>query len=150
MKFRKKQRVLLLSVAFGLLCVAVGLALYAFRTSIALFATPSQIANNEVEVGRLFRIGGLVDEGSVVHGQDGEVRFVVTDGVGDVQVSFVGLLPDLFREGQGIVATGTLIAEGEFKADEVLAKHDETYVPKEVADALKASGQWKGGSPSLD
>ena len=143
MKFRKKQRIVLLVVAMSLIGVASALVLTALQDNIALFATPSEIASGKVEAGRQFRVGGLVTAGSVAHHDDGTVSFALNDGASEITVTFAGLLPDLFREEQGIVAMGTLLPDGLFEASEVLAKHDETYIPKEVADALKASGQWR-------
>jgi cytochrome c-type biogenesis protein CcmE len=143
LKFRKKQRFVLLVVAMSLIAVATALVLTALQDNIALFATPSEIAQGEVEAGRQFRVGGLVTAGSVSQHDDGAVSFALNDGANEITVTYAGLLPDLFREEQGIVAMGTLLPDGRFEASEVLAKHDETYIPKEVADALKASGQWR-------
>jgi cytochrome c-type biogenesis protein CcmE len=139
---RKGRRLLLIGVALGVLGLAAALALSALRESIVFFVTPSELAAKPAEPGKRLRIGGLVKEGSVR--RDGlDVRFVVTDGARDLAVSYRGVLPDLFREKQGVVAEGTLDAAGLFRADTVLAKHDETYMPREVADALKKQGYWK-------
>jgi cytochrome c-type biogenesis protein CcmE len=143
MRFRKRQRLVLVIVALLLLGGATALVLAAFNDNIAFFVSPSDIAAGKVEAGRRFRIGGLVVEGSVARGSGHEVHFALTDMAHQVQVVYGGLLPDLFREGQGIVAQGTLRADGVFEASEVLAKHDETYMPREVADALKKSGHWQ-------
>ena len=119
------------------------------RDGIEFFRSPSQLAEHPARDGERFRLGGLVEEGSVVR-DDGTVRFVVTDGGARVPVSFAGILPDLFREGQGVIATGSLEG-GVFAASEVLARHDESYMPKEVADALKEQGVFRyGGGVSPD
>jgi cytochrome c-type biogenesis protein CcmE len=143
MRFRKQQRLMLVVVVLMLVGSAVALALTALRQNIAFFVTPTQIATGEVQGGKRFRLGGLVVAGSVRQGQGHETAFAVTDNARQVDVVFGGLLPDLFREGQGVVAQGALRGDGVFVADEVLAKHDERYMPKEVADALKDSGHWQ-------
>ncbi|BBE72033.1 cytochrome c-type biogenesis protein CcmE [Pleomorphomonas sp. SM30] len=144
---RKQRRLVLIAVAGSVLAVAVGLTLYGLSGQIALFKTPTEIAEGTVEPGRRLRIGGLVKEGSVVKANGGAtVSFAVTDTVNDVAVTYTGLLPDLFREGQGVVAEGALGPDGRFAADTVLAKHDENYMPKEVVDSLKAQGVWQEGA----
>ena len=146
---RKHKRLTFVVVALGLLGLAATLVLSAFEENIVFFYSPTDIAGKKIADGRRIRIGGLVEEGSVEKQAGAVVRFRVTDLTTTLQVSYKGLLPDLFREGQGVVAEGRLEG-GVFKADEVLAKHDETYMPPEVADALKKSGQWKdkvGGKP---
>ncbi len=143
MRFRKRQRLVLVVVAMLLLSGATALILASLQDSIAFFATPSELAAREVEPGKTFRIGGLVVEGSVVREPDGTVRFAVTDTVEQVPVVYRGMLPDLFREGQGVVALGKLGDDGVFVASEVLAKHDERYMPREVSDALKEAGYWE-------
>ena len=146
MRLRKRQRLLLVAVALVLLGGATGLVMLALSDSIAFFVTPTDIATNRVEADRRFRLGGLVVPGSVERsGADGTVGFALTDQVNQVQVRYQGLLPDLFREGQGIVAQGHLAGDGVFVASEVLAKHDENYMPPEVADALKQAGVWRHG-----
>ena len=138
MRLRKRQRLTLIGVAGLLLAGATALVLTALGDSISLFITPSQVAAGEYEPGRRFRLGGLVEPGSVLRdAADGRIRFAVTDEVNTVHVTYGGLLPDLFREGQGIIAEGTLGPGGVFVASEVLAKHDENYMPPEVAEALK-------------
>ncbi len=140
----KPKRRRLYYVLFGMaaLGLAVALVLSAFSDSLVFFYSPTDIATRDVEPGRRLRLGGLVEEGSV--SRDGStVNFIVTDLTQTIQVSFTGILPDLFREGQGVVTEGSLQADGRFLATNVLAKHDETYLPKEVADALKASGRWR-------
>ena len=142
----RKRRRLWILLACGLgLGSATALALFAFRDNLVFFLAPSDLAGKAPPAGRTFRLGGLVEQGSVVRSTvDGRpaARFRVTDGANSVAVTYVGILPDLFREGQGIVSLGTLEPDGSFRASEVLAKHDETYMPKEVADALKKSGHW--------
>tara|TARA_R110002095_G_scaffold23402_1_gene24803 strand:- start:71 stop:535 length:465 start_codon:yes stop_codon:yes gene_type:complete len=138
---KRKQRlifVMVLLVGFG---AAIGLALFAFQKNLLYFYSPSQIASGEVETGQMFRLGGLVVEGSVERKDDGiTTLFDLTDTAGSITVSYKGLLPDLFREGQGIVAQGKINQQGVFVAQEVLAKHDENYMPPEVAEALKETG----------
>ena len=147
MRLRKQQRLTLIAVALLLLGGAGGLVLYALSDSVAFFVSPTEIATNQVERDRRFRLGGLVVPGSVAH-DDGTVRFALTDQVHQVPVRYRGLLPDLFREGQGIVAQGALADDGVFEASEVLAKHDEAYMPPEVAEALKRAGVWQHGAPA--
>jgi cytochrome c-type biogenesis protein CcmE len=142
---RKQQRTTLLVSGVALLGVAAGLVLYALNDSIVFFYTPSEALTRNIAEGQRFRLGGLVEKGSLKHGADEGVSFIVTDTDKTMAVSYRGQLPDLFREGQGVVAEGRLGPGGVFRADTVLAKHDETYMPKEVADALKAKGVWKEG-----
>ena len=146
MRLRKQQRLLLVVVALVLLGGATGLVLLALSDSVAFFVTPSDIATRKVEADRRFRLGGLVVPGSIDRtAGDGTIGFALTDQAHEVQVRYRGLLPDLFREGQGIVAQGQLAGDGVFDASEVLAKHDESYMPREVADALKEAGVWQHG-----
>ena len=142
---RKRRRVRLVVVAAVLLAAATGLVGYAMRGGIEFFRSPSQLAEHPPREGERFRLGGLVVEGSVVR-DGGEVRFEVTDGGGSLPVVFAGIPPDLFREGQGVIATGQL-ENGTFVASEILAKHDEQYMPKEVADALKEQGMFHPEGP---
>jgi cytochrome c-type biogenesis protein CcmE len=142
---RKQRRLVLIGSALAVLGVAVALVLGAFKDSIVFFNSPTDVVEKHVAPGARIRLGGLVKEGSVVRGENLQVRFDVTDGKHSVPVAYQGLLPDLFREGQGVVTEGMLERTGTFKADSVLAKHDETYMPKEVADALKKQGHWKEG-----
>ena len=138
---RKKRLALILALVAGV-AVAVGLALSALQQNINLFYTPTQIANGEAPVGARIRAGGMVEKGSLQRSGDSlDVRFVVTDFQQKVTITYRGILPDLFREGQGIVALGRLNEAGVVVADEVLAKHDEKYMPPEVTKALKDSGQ---------
>ena len=145
MRLRKRQRLTVVLLAVLLVGGATGLVMAALQDKVAFFVSPGDIAQGRVGAGKRFRIGGLVEEGSVKRGPDGTVTFALTDTVSRVEVAYRGLLPDLFREGQGIVAQGTLRADGSFEAAEVLAKHDESYMPKEVADSLKEAGYWKDG-----
>jgi cytochrome c-type biogenesis protein CcmE len=140
---RKQRRLILIGAGAGVLAVAVALMLNAFRDSIVFFNSPSDVAEKHVEPGTRIRLGGLVKDGSIVQSSDLRIRFEVTDGNNQIPVRYQGVLPDLFREGQGVVAEGTLDGTGVFNAETILAKHDETYMPKEVADALKKSGHWK-------
>jgi cytochrome c-type biogenesis protein CcmE len=139
---RRQRRLVLIGAALAILSLAAGLALTALRESIVFFVTPSELAAKPVETGKRFRIGGLVKEGSLVR-EGLSARFEVTDGNASFPVVYRGILPDLFREQQGVVAEGAFDAAGTFRADTVLAKHDERYMPKEVADALKKQGVWR-------
>jgi cytochrome c-type biogenesis protein CcmE len=140
---RKQRRLVLIGSGVAVLAIAVALMLNALRDSIVFFNSPSDVAERHIGPGTRIRLGGLVKDGSVVRGNNLAVRFEVTDGRSDIPVAYQGVLPDLFREGQGVVAEGALNSAGVFTADTILAKHDETYMPKEVADALKKSGHWK-------
>ncbi|MBG51087.1 MAG: cytochrome c maturation protein CcmE [Alphaproteobacteria bacterium] len=141
---RKQRRATLIGASLAILAVAVGLVLFALEDSIVFFYSPSEVSERGLETGTRMRLGGLVVEGSIVRGQGTEIRFDVTDFAATIPVTYVGILPDLFREGQGVVAEGVLLPEGVFSADTVLAKHDENYMPSEVADALKRTGNWQG------
>ncbi len=141
---RKKKRLALILSALVVLGGAAGLVLYALRDNIVFFYTPSEVAAKDLAPGTRLRIGGLVKKGSLVH--DGTtVHFIVTDGKDNVPITYTGALPDLFREGQGVVAEGALGTSGMI-ATNVLAKHDERYMPREVADALKKRGVWQEGT----
>jgi len=143
---RKRRRLMVVLLGGLMLCTAAALVLTAFQDSIVFFHTPTDLATKDVPKDRRLRIGGLVKKGSIDRASDGlSVGFVITDLSHEVRVAYRGILPDLFREEQGVVAEGRLLPDGSFRADEVLAKHDENYMPPEVADALKKSGQWKGG-----
>ncbi|MDX2288539.1 MAG: cytochrome c maturation protein CcmE [Hyphomicrobiaceae bacterium] len=137
---RKTKRAVLIGSGVVILASAAILVLLALRDTIVFFHTPSDLAEKKIEDGQRFRLGGLVADGSVVRGEGTKVRFVVTDTLAKVDVSYEGILPDLFREGQGVVAEGRLDASGRFIADTVLAKHDENYMPAEVAKSLKEKG----------
>ncbi|MGA9601865.1 MAG: cytochrome c maturation protein CcmE [Methylocystis sp.] len=141
---RKGKRLALIFGALAALGLALALVLFALRENIVFFRSPTEVVEKKLPAGTRLRIGGLVKPGSFVKGAAGEARFVVTDNAHDVSVSYVGLLPDLFREGQGVVAEGVVTPEGGFRADNVLAKHDERYMPRDVADALKKQGVWQG------
>jgi len=141
----RSQRLIMVSVAAVVLVAAIGLALFALRDAIVLFYSPSEVAAAHPGYGERIRIGGLVEDGSVERPADGGANFVVTDGAATIRVIYAGSLPDLFREGQGVVVEGAFLHSGEFEASSVLAKHDETYMPPEVAEALRESGVWQGG-----
>jgi cytochrome c-type biogenesis protein CcmE len=147
---RKQRRLAIIAGGVSVLAVAVLLALFAMKDSIVFFNSPTDVVEKHVAPGARIRLGGLVAPGSFskVSGEALAVRFQVTDGNHTIAVTYQGVLPDLFREGQGVVAEGTLDDGGGFKADNVLAKHDETYMPKEVADALKKQGHWKDEYPN--
>ena len=136
---KKKRRIQIIALAFAALALSTGLIGYAMRDGINFFRTPSQVTQNPPPPTETFRIGGLVVEGSLQRGQSETVTFRVTDTATEVPVSYTGVLPDLFGEGQGMVGTGRMV-DGVFQATEILAKHDETYMPKEVVDALKEQG----------
>ena len=137
---KRKKRLMLILLMVLAVGAAVALVLNAFQQNMLFFFSPAQIAAGEAPKGHTFRIGGLVLKGSVVRGESLTITFTLGDGAATVPVSYTGILPDLFREGQGIVARGQLGEDGVFVAEEVLAKHDENYMPPEVADALKKSG----------
>lgn len=140
---RKQQRLYLVVTGMLLLGTATALGLSALRDNLVFFYSPGDLQARDVSTIPHFRLGGLVKNGSVV--RDGkQVRFVVTDGIADISVQYTGILPDLFREGQGVVTEGRLGPDGTFIASEVLAKHDETYMPAEVVESLKKSGHWTG------
>ncbi|ATQ42150.1 cytochrome c maturation protein CcmE [Caulobacter mirabilis] len=146
----RRRLTVLLAIA-PVLALAVGLTMWGLRDSISLFYTPAQAQEAKVPAGRHLQLGGLVETGSVRKHPDGRVEFVVTDNRATSKVVFQGDLPDLFREGQGIVADGAYDAQGVFVAKRVLAKHDEKYMPKNVADAIKEQGEWRGDeSPSAE
>ncbi|MEN2495088.1 MAG: Cytochrome c-type biogenesis protein CcmE [Hyphomicrobiaceae bacterium hypho_1] len=137
---RKQRRLWLFGAGVVVLTVAFILVLSAMRGAIVYFYTPSDLETKIVEVGRRFRLGGIVQNGSVVRSNGGRVSFVVTDTSHSINVNYYGILPDLFREGQGVITEGILTRSGVFNADVVLAKHDETYMPPEVAKSLKEQG----------
>lgn len=144
----KRRRLLFLVTAASVLGLAAVLVLRAFDDSLVFFLTPSELVERPVAAGQRFRLGGLVEEGSVVRTEGQiEIKFNVTDLMESVPVTFSGMLPDLFREGQGVVTEGTLGPDRVFVASSVLAKHDENYMPAEVTEALRKSGQWQGGQP---
>jgi cytochrome c-type biogenesis protein CcmE len=139
---RKQTRLTIVLASLAVLSLAAGLVLYAIRDTIVFFYTPSEIAGKAVKPGTRLRLGGLVETGSI--SKTGTITvFLVTDKIDNILVTYSGQLPDLFREGQGVVVEGKLTADGMMTADTVLAKHDENYMPKDVADKLKAQGVWK-------
>lgn len=143
---RKRRRLTIVFTALVVFGAATALVLAALDENLDHFRSPSQLIAEPPAPERGIRLGGLVEEGSVERSDDGlSVTFRITDLAESVPVSYVGILPDLFREGQGVVTTGSMQSDGIFAAREVLAKHDETYMPREVVDALKASGQWRHG-----
>ncbi|MGX0977264.1 cytochrome c maturation protein CcmE [Roseovarius sp. 217] len=139
---KKKRRVQVIAIAAVALVLATGLIGYGMRDGINFFRSPTQVLAEPPSPTEVFRIGGLVEEGSLKRGESETIRFNVTDGNGVVPVTYKGVLPDLFEENQGMVGTGSY-RDGTFVASEILAKHDETYMPKEVVDALKAQGVYK-------
>ncbi len=139
---QKHRRFYIVFAALAALGIAAALVLNAFEENLVFFYSPTDLASKPVPTGQAIRVGGLVEDGTVVK-QGLDVSFAITDGARSVKVAYRGVLPDLFREGQGVVTRGYLKPDGSFTAEEVLAKHDENYMPKEVADALKQSGQWK-------
>ena len=140
---RKHKRLTFVFVALILLTLATSLVLIAFEDNIVFFYSPTEILTKTEEPTQKLRLGGLVKDGSIKKSSSNEITFLVTDNKNTIEVKFYGILPDLFREGQGIVAQGKL-NNGTFFAEEVLAKHDENYMPPEVAAAIKKSGQWQG------
>ena len=141
---RKGKRLTLIFGALAVLGLAAGLIMFALRDNIVFFYTPTQLAEKHPAPGARLRIGGLVKQGSLVKGEGRDVSFVITDNENELATTYTGLLPDLFREGQGVVADGVLGSDGKFRADSVLAKHDERYMPRDVAEALKKQGVWQG------
>jgi len=146
---RKSRRLALIAAALAVVGCAVGLGLYAMRDSLSLFLTPAEIAEKAIQPGTRLRVGGLVETGSVVRGAD-KLTFNVTDGTKSVGVDCFGAcfanIPDLFREGQGVVVEGALGAQGRLGGDQILAKHDERYMPREVVESLKKQGRWQEGA----
>ncbi|WP_375597949.1 cytochrome c maturation protein CcmE [Devosia sp. Naph2] len=139
---RKQKRLATIAGLALVLAIATALVLVALRDQIVFFYAPSDVAAREIAPGQAIRLGGLVKEGSWI--RDGQENlFTITDGGHEIVAQYVGILPDLFREGQGVVAEGSLGADGRFEASNVLAKHDENYIPKEVVEALKAQGEWR-------
>jgi cytochrome c-type biogenesis protein CcmE len=141
---RKQTRATMIAVLLGGLAVATGLVLWALSGTIVYFYSPTDLVERHIAPGQRVRIGGLVEKGSLKHDEDQRIEFSVTDLAKSLKVTYQGVLPDLFREGQGVIAEGALGSDGQFKADSVLAKHDEKYMPPEVARALKDKGVWRG------
>ncbi len=146
---RKQKRLAVIGGGVAFLVAAALLVMFAFSQSIAYFYVPGDLAKASVPPGTRIRLGGLVEDGTVKRGEGSTVTFTVTDTLSTVPVTYTGILPDLFREGQGVVAEGTFGADGLFIADTVLAKHDETYMPKDVADRLKAQGVELSGKETI-
>ena len=142
---RRGRRLALIALSLAVVGGAAGLSLYALSGSIVFFLSPTELVQKALPPGSRLRIGGLVKAGSVVKSANERVQFVLTDGASDLKVAYQGLLPDLFREGQGVVAEGVIEAPGTMRADTILAKHDERYMPREVVDALKKQGRWQEG-----
>jgi cytochrome c-type biogenesis protein CcmE len=147
---KARRRLTLVAAIAPVLALAIGLTLWGLRDSISFFYTPSQAAKANPPAGRTVQLGGLVRMGSVTKHPDGRVEFVVADRTAYDKVTFQGDLPDLFREGQGIVATGAFRKDGVFEARQVLAKHDERYMPRELTKALKEQGEWRGDGSTPD
>jgi len=137
---RKQKRMSVIFGGLAILGVAAGLVLYALSGTITFFVVPSELAEKNIQPGQRIRLGGMVEKGSWDKGDGVHQTFMVTDTIKSVKVSYDGIVPDLFKEDQGVVTEGVLLADGTFKADTVLAKHDENYMPKDVADSLKAKG----------
>lgn len=144
----KQQRFRLILIALASVALGVGLMAYTLSRNMVFFYTPQMVAENAPEAGRYVRLGGRVRPGSIIRSDRLEHRFAVYDGAAETAVSYRGILPDLFRDDQGVIAEGRFDASGTFMAERVLAKHDENYMPPEVARALKEQGLWKeGGGP---
>lgn len=141
---RKKRRIIIIATCAVVMSVATGLMLYAMRDGIVFFHSPTDVITKNIQQGARFRLGGLVVKGSIIKGVEQQVNFKITDTKTEMSVNYRGILPDLFREGQGVVVEGSLAAGNVFQANTVLAKHDETYMPREVSDALKKQGHWQG------
>ena len=142
---RARRRLAFLAVAAPVLAAAVGLTLWAMREQVTYFYSPAQVADAGLAPGAVVRLGGLVEAGSVVETNPTTTVFSITDGTASTRIRYEGDLPDLFREEQGVVVQGAFGGDGVFEASQVLAKHDETYMPREVADALKREGRWRDG-----
>jgi cytochrome c-type biogenesis protein CcmE len=140
---RKQRRLALIGSSLGVLAIAVALMLSAMRDSIVFFNSPTDLVEKKLGAGTRVRLGGMVKPGSLTRGDDLKIRFEVTDGNSEIPVSYRGIVPDLFREGQGVVAEGLIEPGGSFKADTILAKHDENYMPREVVETLKKQGHWQ-------
>jgi cytochrome c-type biogenesis protein CcmE len=140
---RRDRRLILIGSAGVLLLGATVVASLALKDTASFFYAPADVVAKKPQAGTQARVGGLVAKGTVVRGENGMVNFVVTDGAADLRVSYRGVLPDLFREGQGVIAEGKFKSGEQFEARTILARHDENYMPKEVADSLKKSGQWR-------
>jgi cytochrome c-type biogenesis protein CcmE len=140
---RKQKRLVVIGGAMGFLALAAALTFAALGQKTSYFYMPAELQQATVPPGQRIRLGGLIEDGTVVRGEGAKVSFAVTDKQSSVKVVYTGLLPDLFREGQGVIAEGSFGSDGVFVADSVLAKHDENYMPKEVAESLKEKGVWQ-------
>jgi len=147
---RRQRRLTLIGSALAAVALAVALVLISLKDSIVFFNSPTDLVEKHIAAGQRMRLGGLVKEGSLWRGENLAIRFALTDGNHEVTVAYRGQLPDLFREGQGVVAEGAIDRSGMFQADTILAKHDERYMPREVADALKKQGHWQGETIKTD
>lgn len=147
---RRHRTMLIIALGAIVLGGAVAIGSVALKKTASFFYAPADVAQNPPKIGQAVRLGGLVANGSVKKLDNGVVEFLVTDNSAkDIKVSYQGVVPDLFREGQGVIAEGKFTSPDIFKAEKILAKHDENYVPKEVADALKKSGEWKGAADAI-
>ena len=140
---RKQKRLSVIAAGLAFLGAATGLTFYALGQKASFFYMPAELQAATLQPGQRIRLGGLVEAGTVKRGEGTQISFAITDSEKSVPVTYVGILPDLFREGQGVIAEGTMRSDGVFAADTVLAKHDENYMPKEVADSLKEKGVWQ-------
>lgn len=140
----KHQRLLFVVISVVFLCLGTLLTMSAFRSNLIFFYSPTDIKKMSIYPDKTIRIGGLVKAGTIKHSDSDKVDFILTDGNAEIEVSYTGIMPSLFREGQGCIAEGNIVAPGVFFAEKILAKHDEKYMPKEVVDALKRSGNWHG------
>jgi len=147
---KARRRLWVVAAVAPVLALAVALSLYAMRDSVTFFFSPSEATPENAPAGRVVRLGGLVEAGSVVRDGSGQVAFAVTDNVATTRVIYRGDLPDLFAEGEGVVAQGAFLPDRSFRATQVLAKHDETYMPREVADSLKERGEWRPSNSESD
>jgi cytochrome c-type biogenesis protein CcmE len=142
---RRGRRLSLIAVALVVVGASAAIALYSLRDNIVFFYSPTEVVQKAAQPGARLRVGGLVKADSLIKLSGENVEFVVTDGANELTVAYQGLLPDLFREGQGVVAEGVLEAPGQMRAETILAKHDERYMPREVVEALKKQGRWQEG-----
>lgn len=148
---RKQKRLTIIGTGMGFLTLAAALVMFALSSEITYFHSPTDVVEKSVKPGTRIRLGGLVEDGSIIRGEGTKVAFTITDNQEVMVVSYEGILPDLFREGQGVITEGAFeVMGGPFIADTVLAKHDENYMPKEIADTLKERGVWKEGDPVKD
>jgi cytochrome c-type biogenesis protein CcmE len=140
----KQQRLIFITASVVCLCISAIITLRAFRDNLVFFYSPTDLQTHTIEPDRVIRVGGLVETGSITHNNDESLTFIISDGNAKVSIHFKGITPNLFREGQGIVAEGVMNRSNTMEAKSILAKHDEKYMPREVVDALKRNGRWKG------